>query len=262
MHYTAPGIDCPTSEMALRMADQPSGLLALPPKDRLIVALDVSSVDQAKELIEVLGDKVTFYKVGHHLQFRGGLELARDLAKSGKHVFLDVKLHDIPNTVEAGIRSIADWGMRCVTVHAYPQTMQAALKGCEGTDLSVLGVTVLTSMDDQDALDAGFALPPKDLVQKRAAHAHKMGVHGLVCSPQEVPTVRKLVGGDMALVTPGIRNKGSETGDQKRVAGPKDAIEMGSDFLVVGRPITEAEKPDQVADMMQASIKEALESRQ
>lgn len=243
------------------MANMASGLLALPSKDRLIVALDVTSVDEARELVVILGDTVSFFKIGHHLQFRGGLELARDLADEGKNVFLDVKLHDIPNTVEAGIRSIADWGMRCVTVHAYPQTMDAAVKGAAGTDLSVLAVTVLTSMDDNDALEAGFALPPKDLVQKRAAYAHHLGVHGIVCSPQEAPTVNKLVGEDMALVTPGIRYQGVDTGDQKRVSGPKDAIEQGSDFLVVGRPITEAREPTAIAEQMQADIKEALDNK-
>ena len=210
---------------------------------RLIVALDVDSVTEARALITTLGDAVNFYKIGHQLAFNGGLELARQLTGEGKNVFLDMKLLDIDNTVEKGVASIVKLGVSMLTIHAYPKAMRAAVKAAEGSNLTLLGVTVLTSMDAADLAEAGYAGAPRDLVLRRAVQAREAGMGGIVCSPEEAKAVRAILGANMALVTPGIRPSGSEKGDQKRVATPADALKAGASHLVVGRPITAAADP-------------------
>ena len=210
---------------------------------RLIVALDVDSVTEARVLITTLGDAVNFYKIGHQLAFNGGLELARQLTGEGKNVFLDMKLLDIDNTVEKGVASIVKLGVSMLTIHAYPKAMRAAVKAAEGSNLTLLGVTVLTSMDAADLAEAGYAGAPRDLVLRRAVQAREAGMGGIVCSPEEAKAVRAILGANMALVTPGIRPSGSEKGDQKRVATPADALKAGASHLVVGRPITAAADP-------------------
>jgi orotidine-5'-phosphate decarboxylase len=228
------------------------------PRARLIVGLDVPTVDEAEAIVARLGDSVTFYKIGLQLIFAGGLVLAERLAKSGKKIFLDVKLLDIDNTVEGAVGNIARMGMTFVTVHAYPKAMRAAVAARGDASLGLLGVTVLTSMDDGDLAAAGYAGTVDALVLRRAKDARAAGMDGIVCSPVEVAKVREAVGPGIALVTPGIRPAGSETGDQKRVTTPADAIRAGADYLVVARPIIRAPDPRQAAEAIQTEIAAAL----
>ena len=228
------------------------------PRDRLIVALDLPEVAAAEAMIARLGDSVTFYKIGYQLAYAGGLPLVGRLADAGKKVFLDLKLHDIGNTVARGVESIAKLGATFLTVHAYPQTMKAAVEARAGSGLKILAVTVLTSYDDGDLHAAGYRLGVSDLVEARARQAQVLGVDGLVCSPEEAANLHKIVGHQMVLVTPGIRPAGSATGDQKRIMTPTRAIAAGSDYLVVGRPVLEAADPRAAADAIQAEIAQAL----
>src|SRR6266581_1807891 len=228
------------------------------PKDRLIVALDLPGVAEAEAMVARLGDSVSFYKIGYQLAFAGGLPLVRQLAGMGKKVFVDLKLHDIGNTVARGVESVAKLGATFLTVHAYPQTMKAAVEGRTGSDLKILAVTVLTSYDDGDLHAAGYRLGVSDLVEARAQQAQVLGVDGLVCSPEEAASLRKLVGHQMHLVTPGIRPAGGAAGDQKRIMTPGRAISAGADYLVVGRPIAEASDPKVSAEAIQKEIAQAL----
>lgn len=228
----------------------------IPSRDRLIVALDLSSVEAAEALIERIGDSVTFYKIGYQLGYAGGLSLAAKLADRGKKLFIDFKLHDIGNTVSKGIESIAKLGATFATVHAYPQTMKAAVDA-RGPSLKILAVTVLTSYDEDDLHAAGYRLGISDMVEARALQAQALGVDGLVCSGEEAATVRGIVGPQMALVTPGIRPAGAAVGDQKRVMTPGRAISSGADYLVVGRPVVDAADPKAAAEMIVAEIVEA-----
>ncbi|MCA1261903.1 orotidine-5'-phosphate decarboxylase, partial [Nitratireductor aquimarinus] len=170
-------------------------------RDRLIVGLDVPTLTEADRVVAALGDTVSFYKIGHQLAFAGGLSFARELAGSGKKIFLDMKLLDIDNTVAKGVENIARMGMTMLTIHAYPKAMRAAVKAAEGSGLTLLGVTVLTSMDDADLNDAGYALTARELVAKRVAQAREAGMGGIVCAPTEVEEMRGVAGPDMALVT-------------------------------------------------------------
>lgn len=219
-------------------------------RDRLIVALDVPTVGEAEALIRNLGDTISFYKVGHQLAFAGGLELVRDLLRDSKSVFLDMKLLDIDNTVAHGVENIAKMGVNMLTLHAYPKAMRAAVAAAKGSDLCLLGVTVLTSMDQGDLIEAGYETDPRSLVLKRAEQARAAGMGGIVCSAEESAAVRAIIGPDMALVTPGIRPAGAEAGDQKRVVTPGDAIRNGSSHLVVGRPIVKATDPAAAAKLI------------
>ena len=212
-------------------------------RDRLIVGLDIPTIAEAERIVSTLGDEVVFYKIGYQLAFAGGLEFARDLAASGKKVFLDMKLLDIDNTVAKGVENIVRMGMSMLTLHAYPKAMKAAVEAAKGSDLCLLGVTVLTSMDAQDVIDAGYGSDPHSLVLRRAEQARAAGMGGIVCSAEEAAAVRKIVGPDMAVVTPGIRPAGAEKGDQKRVMTPAEAIRAGSSHLVVARPIVKAADP-------------------
>jgi orotidine-5'-phosphate decarboxylase len=223
-------------------------------RDRLIVALDVDGLVEAQRLVERLGDTVSFYKIGYQLVFSGGLPFAKSLAASGKQVFLDMKLHDIGNTVARGVEAIAGMGMTFLTVHAYPQTMAAALEGARGSTLKILGVTVLTSYDEADVAAAGYARTVSELVAHRAAQARDIGLHGLVMSPEEAAAARSAVGPAMVLVTPGVRPAGSSSGDQKRVMTPAAALRAGADHLVIGRPITAASDPKAAAEAMLAEM--------
>jgi len=214
----------------------------------LIVALDVDHRGEAEALVEALGDTVGFYKIGYQLVYGGdGLLLGRDLIAAGKKVFFDLKLLDIDNTVEKAVSAIARIGAAMLTVHAYPKTMQAAASAAKGSGLCVLGVTVLTSMDDEDLVDAGYGRDAVGLVSLRARQAREAGIGGIVCSPQEAEMVRTLLGPSMAIVTPGIRPFGSAAGDQKRISDPQSALRAGASHLVVGRPITAAAAPLEAA---------------
>lgn len=224
------------------------------PRDRLIVALDVDTPEAARMLVRAIGPHVTFYKIGLQLAYGGGLPLVAELAASGKKVFLDLKLHDIANTVERAAAQAARLGAHLLTVHAYPQTMRAALAGTAGTALRILGVTVLTSYDDADLAAAGYAAGVDATVARRAAQAAACGMHGLILSAAELAATRAGAGRDLFLVTPGIRPAGGVLGDQKRVMTPAAAIRAGADALVVGRPITAAADPAAAAAAIVAEI--------
>jgi orotidine-5'-phosphate decarboxylase len=212
-------------------------------RERLIVALDTPDVAAAEALVAELGDGVVFYKIGMELIYGGGgLALAGRLIGAGKQVFVDLKLHDIPNTVAKATAQIARLGATFLTVHGYPQTMRAALEGAGGSGLKLLGVSVLTSSDDSDLAEAGYALGASALVSRRAGQAEALGMAGLVASAVEVAGLRA-EGCRLTLVCPGIRPAGGAAGDQKRVATPGRAIADGADYLVVGRPITESDDP-------------------
>jgi orotidine-5'-phosphate decarboxylase len=223
-------------------------------RERLIVALDVSDVRRAEQLVAALGDGVGFYKVGMELAYGGGFGLVEKLAQAGKKVFLDLKLHDIPNTVERAVAQLARLGATFLTVHAYPQTMRAAVVGRQGSALKLLAVSVLTSCDDADLREAGYALGVGELVKRRAAQAMAEKIDGLVASPAEAAGLRAQLGGALLLVTPGVRPSGADVGDQKRVATPGRAIRDGADYLVVGRPVTQAADPRAAAEAIVAEI--------
>jgi orotidine-5'-phosphate decarboxylase len=227
-------------------------------RDRLIVGLDVPNLQEAEKVIAALGDDILYYKIGYQLVFAGGLELARDLAADGKKIFLDMKLLDIDNTVASGVENIVKMGMSMLTLHAYPKAMQAAVAAAKGSDLCLLGVTVLTSMDEQDLIAAGYEYDPHTLVLRRAEQALLAGMGGIVCSAEESAAVRKIIGPDMALVTPGIRPAGSDKGDQKRVMTPAEAIKAGSSHLVVARPIVKAADPKEAARAILTEMDAAL----
>jgi orotidine-5'-phosphate decarboxylase len=233
-------------------------------RDRMIVALDFPSIDDARALVATLGDNATFYKVGLQLAYTGAFPFIEELLRKKKRVFLDLKLLDIDNQVAGGIDSIARLGVTFTTIHAYPKAMRAgtaALRksqhpAARGTGL--LAVTALTSMSDRDLSDAGYGENAAALVARRAAEARDAGMDGIVCSPVEVAKVRAAVGASLSLVTPGIRPVGSETGDQKRISSPGDAIRAGSDYLVVARPILQAPDPRKAAEAIQIEIAAAL----
>lgn len=230
--------------MSSAMSFHTESMPVLDMRDRLIVGLDVSSVEEARAIVGRIGDAGTFYKIGYQLAYAGGFELARELIAEGKKVFLDLKLHDIANTVEQGVRSVAKLGATLLTVHAYPQTMRAAVAGKAGSSLKILAVTVLTSYDDSDLVEAGYApVPAAELVARRAAQARDIGVDGIVCAATEAARVREILGPGRLIVTPGIRPAGAEAGDQKRVVTPADAIRAGATHLVVARPIVKAADP-------------------
>ena len=226
-------------------------------RDRLIVALDLPSVEAARRLVDRLGQTVTFYKLGMELVFAGGLALIPDLAAAGKRVFLDMKLLDIDNTVTGAVRSVSALGVTLTTIHAYPKAMRAAVAGRGTERLGLLGVTVLTSMDDADAAAAGYAAGAGELVRARAADALAAGMDGLVCSPAEAALVRGIVGPDLQIVTPGIRPSGSAGDDQRRTSAPADAIRAGADYLVVGRPVTASADPASAAAAIVGEIERA-----
>lgn len=222
---------------------------------QLIVGLDVSSRARAEELVALLGEAVDFYKIGYQCFYGAdGLALGKALIAAGKKVFFDLKLLDIDNTVEKGVAAFADTGAAMLTVHAYPKTMRAAAKAAAGSSLSVLGVTVLTSMDDADVKEAGYERDAAGLVALRAQQARDAGIGGIVSSPHEAEMVRTIVGPKLQIVTPGIRPAGSASGDQKRIMGPARALAAGATHLVVARPIIEAADPRAAAQAILAEM--------
>jgi orotidine-5'-phosphate decarboxylase len=232
--------------------------MGLDARERLIVALDLPSVEAAERMVARLGEQVLFYKIGYQLAFAGGLPFAAGLIAAGKQVFLDLKLHDIGNTVEKGVQSVAQIGATFLTVHGYPQTMRAAVAGKRGSTLRILAVTVLTSYDDADLAAAGYDMGVAELAAARAQQARDIGIDGLVCSAEEAPKLRDIAGPGMVLVTPGIRPAGGAAGDQKRIMTPARAIEAGADYLVVGRPILEADDPKEAAERIVSEIANAI----
>lgn len=209
-------------------------------QERLIVGLDVPTVKEAERAVRELDGVVSFYKIGYQLAFAGGLDFARELAGGGTKIFLDMKLLDIDHTVAKGVENIVKMGMTMLTVHAYPKAMAAAVEAARGSELCLLAVSVLTSMDEQDMIDVGYEYDPHTLVLRRSEQALHAGMGGIVCSAAEAEAVRRIVGPDMAVVTPGIRPTGSDHGDQKRVVTPGQAVRNGASHLVVGRPIVAA----------------------
>jgi orotidine-5'-phosphate decarboxylase len=227
--------------------------------DRLIVGLDVPTTAEAGKVVASLDGVVGFYKIGYQLAFAGGLDFARELAAEGKKIFLDMKLLDIDNTVAKGVENIAKMGMTMLTLHAYPKAMRAAVEAARGSGLCLLAVTVLTSMDEQDLTEAGYEYDPHTLVLRRAEQALAAGMGGIVCAASEAAAVRKIVGPDLAVVTPGIRPAGGEAGDQKRVVTPGDAIRAGASHLVVARPIVGAVDRAAAARAILAEMRAAAE---
>lgn len=226
----------------------------IPLEERLIVALDLASVTDARALVERIGEPGRFYKIGYRLGFSGGLDFARELVDAGKKVFLDFKLHDIANTVEEGVAAVAAMGVDLLTVHAYPQTLRAAVAGRGDGGLKILAVTVLTSWDASDLAQAGFSGDVEGLVALRTEQACDLGVDGIVASAAEAGRIRGIVGDGLEIVTPGIRPTGAAFGDQKRVLGPADALRAGADRLVVGRPITQADDPRRAVEAILAEM--------
>ena len=227
-------------------------------KDKLIVALDLPSTDAARELVDTLGDSVSFYKVGLELLFSGGLDLARDLKRQNKRVFLDMKLLDIGNTVERAVATAATLGLDFLTIHGHDsKTLKAAVKGRGASSLKLLAVTVLTSLDAADLAEQGTSLSPSDLVLKRARLAHANGFDGVIASGQEAAKVRAATGPGFLIITPGIRLPGGAAGDQTRITTPEDALRAGANHLVVGRPINAAPNPKAAAEAFQGHIARA-----
>ena len=226
--------------------------------DRLIVALDVPNVVQGLDLADTLGDDVSFYKIGLGMLTGGGLALANELKEErGKRIFLDMKLFDISATIEAAVRGLAQFNLDFLTVHGDPHVVRAAREGAAGSDLKILAVTILTSLDRTD-LDAAQikdgAIP--DLVAERAGRALDAGAHGVIASPHEAKTIRALPEAQGRLiVTPGVRPTGADHGDQKRVATPATAIADGADHVVVGRPIHQASDPAAAARAIRDEIR-------
>jgi len=225
----------------VRAASNPRGL-PIEMKERLIVALDVPSIGQARQIVAALDGTVSFFKIGLWLAFVEGVDsLMHDLIQSGKKVFLDTKMFDIGQTVEEGVARAADRGVSFVTVHGDWQIIESAVRGKRGTNIKVFSITVLTSLDDESLRRMGYALTAKELVHLRVTEAVKHGCDGIIASGHDDPDeIRRLAGTDKLLIaTPGIRPASESADDHKRVATPAQAIEKGADYLVVGRPIIE-----------------------
>jgi orotidine-5'-phosphate decarboxylase len=226
-------------------------------KNPLIIALDVDSADQALDLIAEIGPAADFYKIGMELYAAAGMDLVKQVSAFGKNVFLDLKLYDIGETVKRATRIICQNGLvQLLTVHGSNSIMKAAVEGRGSAATRLLAVTVLTSFDETDLRDLGYAVPVSDLVALRVRKAMESGMDGIVCSPLEVARVREIGGPNLTLVTPGVRSAGAAQGDQKRVATPSEAIRDGSDYLVVGRQVTRSENPRKACEDILAEIGE------
>ncbi|MEO8368804.1 MAG: orotidine-5'-phosphate decarboxylase [Candidatus Solibacter sp.] len=209
----------------------------------IIIALDVESAAAARDMVEHIGPRVNFYKVGLELYAATGMEVVHRLVGEGKQVFLDLKMYDIPETVSRAVAQVAKTGARFLTVHAVSTVMRAAVAARAGSTLQILGVTVLTSFGPEDMDDLGYHGTVATLVERRARKAAEIGVDGIVASPLEAAAVRRAVGPETIIVTPGVRSAGADAGDQKRIATPAQAIRDGADYLVIGRQVTRAQDP-------------------
>ena len=229
------------------------------PKDRLIIALDLPSTEEAERIVTAIGDQGNFYKIGYQLMPIGGLGLARRLFEKGKKIFLDFKFHDIGATVERGVASVAKFGGDFLTVHAEPDVLKGAVAG-RGDDrrLKILAVTVLTSLDQASLAKMGIATPVADLVLKRAEFAAEAGADGVIASAREAAAIKARFGDALMIVTPGVRPAGAGADDQIRVVTPAEAIAAGADHIVVGRPIIAARDPAAAARAIQGEIAETL----
>jgi len=227
-------------------------------KDRLIVALDMPTIEEAARLVAKLGDRISFYKVGLELLFAGGLDFAESLRHQGKHVFLDMKLLDIGNTVERAVANAAELGLDFLTIHGHDlKTLRAAVAGRGKSGLKLLAVTVLTNLTGDDVKQQGSQMSPADLVLHRARLAHEAGMDGVIASGHEAARIREATGPGFLIVTPGIRLPGGGTDDQERVMTPDHAIGAGADYIVVGRPITQASDPVAAAETFVAHVRDA-----
>jgi orotidine-5'-phosphate decarboxylase len=228
-------------------------------RDRLIVGLDVPTIAEAEKVVQTLGDTALFYKIGYQLVFAGGLEFARDLARDGKKVFLDMKLLDIGNTIERAVANATELDVTFLTVHGHDlKTLKAAVSGRADGKVKLLAVTVLTNLSAEDLREQGSSLSPAELVLRRAELAHAAGFDGVIASGQEAARIRAATGPDFLIVTPGIRLPGGTTDDQERVMTPDHAIMAGANHIVVGRPITQADDPKLAAETFVHHIREAL----
>ncbi len=232
--------------------------MSLSARDRMIVGLDLPNLKEAERMVARLGDTASFYKIGFELALSGGIPFAADLARSGKKVFLDLKVHDIGHTVARAAERAAELGVSFLTVHAFAPTMRAAAEGRGKSALKILGVTVLTSWDDNDVKTEGYGTSVTELVAQRAARAKEAGIDGLIASPMEAEALKKQVGGSLLIVTPGVRPAGSAAGDQKRVMTPGEAIKAGADHIVVARPVIASDDPKTAAQAIVAEIESAL----
>lgn len=225
--------------------------------DRLIVALDTSNAIAGMEIAAKIGDAVSFYKIGLGLLSSGGMALANELkAEFGKKIFMDLKLFDIGATIEKAVRGLTQFDLDFLTVHGDPYVVKAAQEGKGSSDMKILAVTILTSLDRQD-LDGALIKPGdiKDLVQERAGKAFLAGADGVIASPQEATVIRALPeAAGKLIVTPGVRPAGADAGDQKRITPPGQAISNGADHIVVGRPIWQAEDPRLAAQAVLAEL--------
>ena len=222
--------------------------------DPIIIALDLDSADEARALVQRLDNEAGFYNVGLELYSATGPDFVRELVAQGKDVFVDLKLYDIGETVKRATAVIARTGARFLTVHAIRQVMRAAIEGRAASPLQLLGVTVLTSFDEEDLRADAVTMSLSCLVQHRARQAQDAGMDGIVASPLEAATLRQIVGPDMRIVTPGVRSAGAGRGDQKRVATPAEAIRDGASHIVVGRQVTRAADPVQALRQIRAEI--------
>ena len=212
-------------------------------RNPIIVALDVESADQARALVDRIGEAAGFYKVGPELYCAAGMDFVRELIARGKDVFLDLKFYDIGETVKRAVAQVAPSGVRFLTVHGSGAVMRAAVEGRGSSSLKLLAVTLLTSFDQQDLTDLGYPCSSADLVELRVRKAMEAGFDGIVASPLEARSIRALAGARAILVTPGVRSAGVAKGDQKRVATPAEAVRDGADYLVIGRQVTRAPDP-------------------
>jgi orotidine-5'-phosphate decarboxylase len=233
----------------------------IPLSDRVILALDVETVQEAEKVVQEVGSLVTFYKIGLQLQFNGGLTYAKKLIDEGKKVFLDSKIFDISNTIEKTVENISRMGVHFLTVHGDKQVIEAAAKA-KRNQLKVLAVTFLTSLDQNDLRDMHIDLSVEEFVRFRAQLAISAGADGVIASGQETAMIRALAGrGRLTIVTPGVRPKGTAANDQRRTATPKEAIEAGADYLVVGRPVLNAQPKSRMLEKIFSEVEEATSGR-
>jgi orotidine-5'-phosphate decarboxylase len=222
--------------------------------DPIIIALDLDTAEEARTLVRTLGADASFYKVGMELYAATGPDYVRELVDQGKQVFLDMKFYDIGETVKRATATVAKTGAALLTVHGSMAVMRAAIEGRRGSNLRLLGVTVLTSFDEQDMRDLGFPCEPATLVIHRALNAKDAGMDGVVASPLEAQNLRRALGAKMLIVTPGVRSAGASRGDQKRVATPAEAIHGGASHIVIGRQVTRAADPVAAIRQIRAEI--------
>ncbi|MFC1485263.1 orotidine-5'-phosphate decarboxylase [bacterium] len=228
--------------------------------ERIIVALDVNTREQALEIVGKLGDRINFYKIGSVLFTHYGPSLIKEIKAMGKKVFLDLKYHDIPNTVSKAVIEAGKYNVDMLTLHTLggftmlKEAVLSAKEYCENPPI-LLGVTVLTSMKEGDLYDIGINRKVEKEVKKLAIMAKNAGIKGIVCSPREIKTVRKACKNDVIIITPGIRPKSADKGDQKRVATPKEALDLGADYLVIGRPVIKAENVELVLDEIEEEMR-------